>query len=109
MAVSDVTIEVRECMKENKRLLSVLARNTPQPIEKLKQDFQRSFYLSASEAVSYGLIDTVLLPKNDNVTEDRESKAFFGHFGGKLEQRYQQNRGINGWGGPPPHVRSTAT
>ena len=41
-------------------LNGILAENSGQPIEKIKQDTERDYYMSAQEAVEYGLIDKVI-------------------------------------------------
>jgi len=40
-----------------------LVQMTGHPLEKIKKDMSRDFYLSAHEAVQYGLIDKVLIPQ----------------------------------------------
>lgn len=40
-----------------------LQRITGHTVAKIREDFQRDFYLSSSEAVQYGIIDKVLLPR----------------------------------------------
>ena len=41
-------------------LNGILANNCSQPIEKIKEDTERDYYMSAQEAVEYGLIDKVI-------------------------------------------------
>ena len=41
-------------------LNGILSENSGQPIEKIKQDTERDYYMSAQEAVEYGLIDKVI-------------------------------------------------
>ena len=45
-------------MKE--MLTGILAKNSGQDIERLKQDCERDYYMSAAQAVEYGLIDKVI-------------------------------------------------
>ena len=47
-------------IKTKKRLNEILASNTKQSIEKIEQDTERDYYMSASEALEYGIIDEVL-------------------------------------------------
>jgi len=57
---SDIDIHAREILSIRDKLNKVLAHHTGQPIEKVQQDTDRDNFLSASDAVSYGLIDKVL-------------------------------------------------
>jgi len=60
---SDIGLIVRENMRDNARVEKALVMMTGQPIETIHRDMSRDFYLSAHEAVSYGLIDKVLIPQ----------------------------------------------
>jgi len=59
-SATDVDIEARELLHAKNRLIEILVRQTGQPIEKIRQDTERNFYMSAEEAKSYGLIDEVI-------------------------------------------------
>lgn len=57
---TDIEIESKEMLENKNRLISILARHTGQSEERLRNDMERNFYLSAQEAKRYGLIDGVL-------------------------------------------------
>lgn len=57
---SDVRIEGREMARTRKRLSEILAQHTGRPFAKVDADVERNYYLSAREAVAYGLADKVL-------------------------------------------------
>jgi ATP-dependent Clp protease protease subunit len=57
---SDMEIHVRETLGVRDRLNKILAKHTGQSVEKIKQDTDRDNFLSATDAVDYGLIDKVL-------------------------------------------------
>lgn len=57
---SDIDIHAREILLIREKLNKVLAAHTGQPIEKIQQDTDRDNFLSANDAVEYGLIDKVL-------------------------------------------------
>jgi ATP-dependent Clp protease, protease subunit len=57
---SDMEIHVRETLGVRDRLNRILAKHTGQSVEKIKQDTDRDNFLSATDAVEYGLIDKVL-------------------------------------------------
>jgi ATP-dependent Clp protease protease subunit len=58
---SDIEIHAREILFLRERLNNLLAENTGQPVDKVARDTDRDNFLSADDAVSYGLIDKVLL------------------------------------------------
>jgi ATP-dependent Clp protease, protease subunit len=58
---SDIEITVNEVKKLKNELYEVLAYHTGQPIEKVAQDCSRDYWLTATEAKEYGLVDEVLL------------------------------------------------
>lgn len=60
---ADIEIQVREMIWLKHRLYEILADHSGQPREKLEEDADRDFWMSAQEAKAYGLIDTVLEPK----------------------------------------------
>ena len=61
---SDMMIVANEIIKTKKRLNEILASNTKQSIEKIEQDTERDYYMSASEALEYGIIDEIIKKAN---------------------------------------------
>lgn len=59
---ADVAVQAREIVEQKDRLIRIMADCTQQPIEKIRADSDRDFYMSAEEGVAYGLIDKVILP-----------------------------------------------
>lgn len=57
---SEIEIHAREILKTRETLNRIMAERTGQPLEKIQHDTDRDYFLSASEAVEYGLIDQVL-------------------------------------------------
>lgn len=57
---TDIEIEAREIIRIRRQLNEIYAQNTGQPLEKIEKDMDRDFFLSASEALEYGLIDKVI-------------------------------------------------
>lgn len=55
----DIQIQARQIVFLRERLYEILAERTGQPIERIRQDADRDFWLSADEAVEYGAIDEV--------------------------------------------------
>lgn len=60
---SDMEIQTREVQNLKKRLNSILAHHTGQPIKRIAKDTDRDCFLSAEEAQKYGIIDEVVQSK----------------------------------------------
>ncbi len=73
--VTDIEIHAREMVKIREKLNAVLSYHTGQPIEKIRRDTERDFFMSPEEAQEYGLIDRVLYPKEDQKGESKEDAA----------------------------------
>ncbi|HEX3432241.1 MAG TPA: ATP-dependent Clp protease proteolytic subunit [Rhizomicrobium sp.] len=58
--VSDISIEAQEIMKMRERLNRTMARETGQPYEKIAADTDRNFWMSAEEAIAYGLVSRII-------------------------------------------------
>jgi ATP-dependent Clp protease protease subunit len=59
---SDIEIQAKEILRIKERLNEILANATNQDIETIVKDTERDFYMSAQQAVEYGLVDKVLEP-----------------------------------------------
>jgi ATP-dependent Clp protease protease subunit len=57
---SDINIQAQEMEKLRSELNLILARASGQPLERINQDTDRDFYLTATEAIAYGLADRVV-------------------------------------------------
>ena len=57
---SDIEIHAKEILKIKERLNKILAEATGQPMEKIVEDTDRNYFMSAEESKAYGLIDDVL-------------------------------------------------
>ena len=57
---SDIKIVAEQILKTKQKLNRILAENTNQPIEVIERDTERDNYMSAEEALSYGIIDKVI-------------------------------------------------
>ena len=61
-ATPDIEVQTRQIFKLINRLNSILAHHTGQPLEKIREDSQRDYFMDAEEAVRYGVVDEVLQP-----------------------------------------------
>jgi ATP-dependent Clp protease protease subunit len=61
---TDIEIHTREILRIKKELNEILAKNTGKSVKKIQADTERDNFMSAAEAVEYGLIDKVLTKKD---------------------------------------------
>ena len=57
---SDIAIQAKEILKTRERIIKVIARETGQSLEKVRADVERDFWMSAPEAVEYGLVSRIV-------------------------------------------------
>jgi ATP-dependent Clp protease protease subunit len=57
---TDIEIQAKEILYHKRRLNELLANHTGQPLDRIEQDTERDFFMSAKEAEDYGLIDQVI-------------------------------------------------
>ena len=57
---SDIEIEAKEIIRVRQQLNGIYATRTGQTLEKIEKDMDRDFFMSAQEALEYGLIDQVI-------------------------------------------------
>lgn len=57
---TDIQIQAERILKMKKNLNKILAENTGKPLEVIERDCERDFFMSAQEAVDYGIIDKVI-------------------------------------------------
>jgi ATP-dependent Clp protease protease subunit len=57
---ADIEITAREILRLRRNLYEILSNHTGQTLERIMQDSDRNYYLSAPQAVEYGLVDEVL-------------------------------------------------
>ncbi len=57
---SDILIHARHIEKTREKLNRILAENTGKPLEEIQRDTERDNFMSAAEAVEYGLVDRVI-------------------------------------------------
>ena len=69
---TDMEIHVKETLGVRDRLNRILAKHTGQTVDKIKQDTDRDNFMSALEAVEYGLIDKVLEKRQESPVSGTE-------------------------------------
>lgn len=70
---SDIEIEAREILKFKKELYTIIANHSHTPFDKVWADSDRNYWMTAQEAKDYGMIDEVLVRKN-NVIKEQDGK-----------------------------------
>jgi ATP-dependent Clp protease protease subunit len=60
---TDIDIHAKEILRTRDKLNELLVKHTGQPMERIKSDTERDYFMSAIEAKEYGLIDEVLIQK----------------------------------------------
>ena len=64
---ADVEIHAREIIAMRQQINEVLVECTGQPLERIEHDTERDFFMSAAEAVEYGIIDEIIAPSRVEV------------------------------------------
>ncbi len=65
----DIQIQAREMMRIQDNMVKIMAKHTGQPEERIRKDFDRDHYMSAEEAVEFGLVDEVIKSTRDLPTD----------------------------------------
>jgi ATP-dependent Clp protease protease subunit len=64
-SATDLAIEAQEIVKMKKRLNETIAKQTGQKMQKVEQDTDRNFWMSASEAKEYGIVGKIIQSEED--------------------------------------------
>ena len=64
---TDIEIQANEILRLRNKLNNILAHHTGQSMDKIKDDTERDYWLTAQDAVNYGLVDKVLEPSKDSI------------------------------------------
>ena len=62
---TDIAIQAREIIKARERLARVVATQTGQPYEKVAADMERDYWMSAEEAIAYGIVSRTIEKQKD--------------------------------------------
>ncbi|PSN19840.1 ATP-dependent Clp protease proteolytic subunit [filamentous cyanobacterium CCP5] len=65
LQASDIAIEAKEILRVRRELNEMMARHTGKSVEQIEKDTDRDYFLSAEEAMEYGLIDRVIEDRNE--------------------------------------------
>jgi ATP-dependent Clp protease protease subunit len=68
---TDIEIHAREILKMKDTLNQILANHTGQPLEKIRNDTDRDFFMSGEDAKNYGLVDEVITKKLPRASKEK--------------------------------------
>ena len=68
---ADIEVQAREIIRMNARLQEMMAADTGQSVDRIKADINRDYWMSASEALHYGVIDTIVGQTEATAAADR--------------------------------------
>ena len=71
---TDIDIHAKEILKIRERLNEILAEKTGQPLEKIAKDSDRNFFMDATEAKEYGIIDEILEKREEEKKAKKKSE-----------------------------------
>ena len=70
-AAADISIQAQEILRLRARIEEILAKHTKQPLDRIKKDTDRDYFMSAEEAKAYGIVDEVI----ENITKKSRRTA----------------------------------
>jgi len=62
---ADIEIEAKEILRMRERLVRIIAEETGQPVERINKDIHRNHWLTAEEAIDYGMVTTIIRDPRD--------------------------------------------
>ena len=62
-APSDMEIQLREVLATTRRMVEIIAHHSGRPVEQVERDIDRDYFMTAEEAMEYGLIDDIIAPR----------------------------------------------
>ena len=68
---TDIEIAAKEIVRNRELIEEILVKHTGQPRDRIHRDADRDFYMSAKEAVEYGLVDEVLVRHKENKEKNK--------------------------------------
>ena len=69
---TEIQIAAEHILRTKKKLNEILAQNTGNPVEKVAEDTERDNWLSAREALEYGLVDKIIEKRPESDSEDKD-------------------------------------
>ncbi len=60
---TDISIVAKHILRTKEKMNKIMAERTGQSVEKITADMERDYYMSAEEALEYGIVDEIIIPK----------------------------------------------
>ncbi len=73
-APSDMEIQLREVLATTRRMAEIISHHSGRPVDQVEHDIDRDYFMTAEEAVAYGLIDDIIAPRR-GLAAPREAAA----------------------------------
>jgi ATP-dependent Clp protease protease subunit len=83
---ADIEVQAREMLRLEARMTELLSADTGQTVERIKQDINRDYWMSAIEAKEYGLIDSIVGATDATLAADLAEATLESHKNGKNGQ-----------------------
>jgi ATP-dependent Clp protease protease subunit len=77
-APRDMEIHLREVMATTRRMAEIIAHHTGKPLEVVERDIDRDYFMTAEQALDYGLIDEILTPRRGIAADLARAGALVG-------------------------------
>jgi ATP-dependent Clp protease protease subunit len=74
-APRDMEIQLREVLSMTRRMAEVFSHHTGRPLEQVERDLDRDNFMTAEEAVAYGIVDDIILPRRGLAAPLQEALA----------------------------------
>jgi len=71
---TDIDIQAKELLKMKDTVHQILVEHTGQPIERIRQDTERDFFMSAEDALEYGIVDKIIKKREITSKPDKKGK-----------------------------------
>lgn len=72
---ADIEVHARETMRLEARMVEMLSHDTGQSVERIKKDIDHDYWMSAKEALEYGMIDAIIGETEKSVAADKAEDA----------------------------------
>jgi ATP-dependent Clp protease, protease subunit len=80
---ADIDVQARELLRLEARMTELLSADTGQTVQRIQQDINRDYWMSAIEAKDYGLIDSIVGATNATLAADLAEATLESHKNGK--------------------------
>ena len=69
---TEIQIVAENILRTKKKLNEILAANTGKPVEQIALDTERDYYMTAQEAVEYGIVDSIVTNRQQSIRKEKK-------------------------------------